>query len=95
MAWAIWAWLVPPLEQMQRLSWGWVLQLWARNLILMIFFAQGLHLWLYGWKKAGRRLQVRPARTGQECPHLPLERSILGHMSPTRSLSGVHGLDVL
>ena len=51
MAWAIWAWLVPPLEQMQRLSWGWVLQLWARNLILMIFFAQGLHLWLYGWKK--------------------------------------------
>jgi len=36
---------------MQTLSWGWVLQLWARNLILMIFFAQGLHLWLYGWKK--------------------------------------------
>ena len=51
MAWAIWAWLVPPLEQMQRLSWDWVLQLWARNLILMTFFAQGLHLWLYGWKK--------------------------------------------
>jgi hypothetical protein len=28
-----------------------VLQLWARNLILMIIFSQGLHLWLYGWKK--------------------------------------------
>ena len=51
MAWATWAWLVPPLEQMQTLSWGWVLQLWARNLILMIIFSQGLHLWLYGWKK--------------------------------------------
>ena len=50
-AWATWAWLTPPLAEMQSLDWGWVLQLWARNLILMIVFAQGLHMWLYGWKK--------------------------------------------
>ncbi|MDG1431238.1 MAG: sterol desaturase family protein, partial [Paracoccaceae bacterium] len=42
MAWATWAWLVPPLEQMQTLEWGWVLQLWARNMVAMIVFAQGL-----------------------------------------------------
>ena len=27
------------------------LQLWTRNLILMIIFAQGLHLWLYWWER--------------------------------------------
>ncbi len=53
MAWATWVWLVPSLEQMKTLGWSWVLQLWARNLILMFIFAQGLHLWLYGWKKQG------------------------------------------
>ena len=47
----VWFFLVPPLEEMRALDWGWVLQIWARNVILMIIFAQGLHLWLYGWKK--------------------------------------------
>ena len=46
-----WLFLVPSLEQMRVLEWSWILQLWARNIILMTIFAQGLHLWLYGWKK--------------------------------------------
>ena len=29
-------------------------------------------------EETGGRLQVRPARAGQECAHLPVERSILG-----------------
>ena len=51
MAWVTWVLLVPPLDQMVTLEWGWVAQLWARNIILMTIFAQGLHLWLYGWSK--------------------------------------------
>lgn len=53
MAWATWVWLQPSLAETQTLEWGWVLQVYARNLILMILFAQGLHVWLYGWKKQG------------------------------------------
>ncbi len=45
-------------------------------------------------EEAGRRLQVRPARTGQECPHLPLERSILGQCH-LRAPIWRDGLDVL
>ena len=45
-------------------------------------------------EEAGRRLQVRPARISQECPHLPLERSILGQCH-LRAPIWRDGLDVL
>ncbi|KIC08848.1 desaturase [Leisingera sp. ANG-M1] len=53
MAFATWAWLPPSLAETQELHWSWILQIWARNLILMTLFAQGLHVWLYGWKRQG------------------------------------------
>ena len=57
MAWATWVWLQPGLEEMKALEWGWILQIWARNIILMTLFAQGLHVWLYGWKGQGRKFK--------------------------------------
>ncbi|WP_350333590.1 sterol desaturase family protein [Coralliovum pocilloporae] len=53
MAFATWAWLTPDLSEMSSLGFGWVLSLWLRNLLLMTLFAQGLHVWLYGWKQQG------------------------------------------
>lgn len=57
MAWATWVWLQPGLEEMRTLEWGWILQVWARNIILMTLFAQGLHVWLYGWRGQGRNFK--------------------------------------
>ena len=51
LALATWAWLSPPLSETQSLHWSWVAQIWVRNLLLMILFAQGLHFWLYGRQK--------------------------------------------
>lgn len=56
-AWAILAWLQPDAETMQTLSWDWVLQVWVRNLLLLILFAGGLHLWFYTLGMQGRRLK--------------------------------------
>ena len=53
MAWVTWIWIRPELEVMTTLQWGWVFKIWALNIILMTVFAQGLHVWLYGWKRQG------------------------------------------
>lgn len=68
LAFATWAWLQPSLEAARTLHWGWVVQIWLRNLILMVLFAQGLHVWLYSLKrqadeyKYDRRGQARGNR---------------------------------
>ena len=53
MAVATWVWLQPDLQTMKTLEWHWVLQVWGRNVILMTLFAQGLHVWLYRWRRQG------------------------------------------
>ncbi len=53
MAWAVWAWLAPPLEQMQTFE----LRMGAATVGAQPdsdgHLRSGLHLWLYGWKKQG------------------------------------------
>lgn len=51
MAIATWACIQPPLAETRWLHWNWIVQIWLTNLILMILFAQGLHVWFYGRNK--------------------------------------------
>ena len=57
LAWAVYAWLQPDWQAMQTLAPGWVVQIWARNLVLIFLVAGGLHLWFYTFSGQGRRLK--------------------------------------
>ena len=56
-AFAVWSWLQPPLEQTQTLAPGWIAAIWLRNIAMLVAFATILHLWLYTWKKQGDALR--------------------------------------
>lgn len=44
---AAWAWLLPPLEEMQRFAPGWMARVWVMNVGLQTLVAGSLHWWLY------------------------------------------------
>ncbi|MEM8652882.1 MAG: sterol desaturase family protein [Pseudomonadota bacterium] len=56
-AWVVFAWFQPDIEAMKTLSWGWVAQIWFRNMILMCAVAGGLHLWFYSFTAQGKKLK--------------------------------------
>ncbi len=50
-------WFQPPLEVTKTLAWGWIAQMYLRNLVLMSVVAGGLHWWFYTFSKQGDALQ--------------------------------------
>lgn len=57
-----WLWLQPSLERCAELRADWILQMFARNLALMLLVAGGLHLFLYTLRCQGteRKFDPRP-----------------------------------
>ena len=51
-----WAFL-PPVSAAEALSMGWIAQIWALNIGLMLFFAGGLHWWFYMRRGQGKALK--------------------------------------
>lgn len=45
----------PDIARMQTLSLDWIGEIFLRNLVFIFGFTGGLHLWLYRWRKQGRR----------------------------------------
>ena len=54
---AWWTWIVPPVETMRTLSWGWPLRLFAVNAVAVFLFYGAFELHLYGLKRQGRRFK--------------------------------------
>lgn len=52
-----WLWFQPPPEVTKTLSFGWIAQIYMRNLVLMTVVAGGLHLYFYRWRRQGQRLK--------------------------------------
>ena len=50
----------PPLEETRSFAFGWITQMYVRNLILMTLVAGGLHLYFYTFTKQGQRLKYDP-----------------------------------
>ncbi len=60
LAFLVYTWFQPSWEAMAALSPGWVLQIWLRNMVLLILVAGGLHLWFYRYGGQGKRLKFDP-----------------------------------
>ncbi|WP_282608648.1 sterol desaturase family protein [Pelagibius sp. Alg239-R121] len=60
-----WFYLHPALEDCRDLAFGWIAQIWARNLGLMFLVAGGLHLYFFVFRKQGdvRRYDARALKT--------------------------------
>lgn len=52
-----WAYFHPSIETSKALAFGWVAQVYIRNLFLMILVAGGLYLYFYVWRKQGDELR--------------------------------------
>ena len=50
-------WFQPPLEETSTLGFGWIAELYVRNLVLMTVVAGGLHLYFYSFTRQGQRLR--------------------------------------
>ncbi|MFK7901849.1 MAG: sterol desaturase family protein [Nitratireductor sp.] len=50
----------PPLEETKTFAFGWIAQMYIRNLVLMCLVAGGLHLYFYTFTKQGQKLRYDP-----------------------------------
>jgi hypothetical protein len=53
-------WFQPPLDETQTLAFGWIAQMFIRNVALMTLVAGGLHLYFYTFTKQGQKLKYDP-----------------------------------
>ncbi|MDP5220345.1 sterol desaturase family protein [Ruegeria sp. 2205SS24-7] len=54
------AFFQPQLAATQTLAFGWIVEIWLRNIVLMCLVAGGLHLYFYTYTKQGQRLKYDP-----------------------------------
>ena len=61
-----WTFFTPDFERVQTLSFGWIGEIWLRNLLILLSVAGGLHLILWGVKMQGNtyRYDMRPMMKG-------------------------------
>ncbi len=59
-AFACFYWVQPPLEASASFQFGWVSQVYLRNLVLTLLIAGGLHLWFYTFSAQGNKLKYDP-----------------------------------
>ncbi|MEM8811102.1 MAG: sterol desaturase family protein [Pseudomonadota bacterium] len=55
-----WFYFQPPLEEAKTFAFGWIAEMYVRNLVLMVLVAGGLHLYFYTWRRQGLRLKYDP-----------------------------------
>jgi sterol desaturase/sphingolipid hydroxylase (fatty acid hydroxylase superfamily) len=63
-----WLYTQPELSRMAELEIGWIVQIYVRNLILLVVFTGALHLWLYTFKAQGERFKLHPQWWGEKKP---------------------------
>lgn len=55
-----WMWFQPSLEETSTFAFGWIAQIWIRNIVLLVLVAGGLHWFFFMKKKQGSRLKFDP-----------------------------------
>lgn len=59
-AFASYLWFQPPLEESRTFAFGWVAQMYTRNLLLALIIGGALHLWFYTFSAQGLKLKYDP-----------------------------------
>ena len=75
-----WLYLQPALERCREFEFGWVAQMWGRNLALMIVIAGGLHLYFYRYKKQGTALKYDKRDQIQDHKSFTFNNQVLDNM---------------
>ena len=52
-----WLWFQPPLEEARTPAFGWIAEMYLRNLVLLGVVAGGLHLYFFTWRRQDQRLK--------------------------------------
>ena len=63
-----WLYLQPALERCTTLRVDWILEMYARNLALMLLVAGGLHLYLFAFKRQGTERRFDPRELSENDP---------------------------
>ena len=63
-----WLYTQPELARMAEFEIGWIAHIFVRNLVLMVLFYDGLHLWLYTFKAQGEEFKFHPKWWGEKKP---------------------------
>ncbi|MDA4846711.1 sterol desaturase family protein [Hoeflea poritis] len=63
---ATWLWFTPDIERAKTVEFGWVFEVWLRNLVILTGVAGGLHLFLLRYRLQGDdyRYDLRPMARG-------------------------------
>jgi len=56
-AFACYLWFQPTLETVKSFEFGWITQMYARNILLTLLVAGSLHLWFYTFSAQGKKLK--------------------------------------
>lgn len=59
-AFACFYWFQPPLEATQTFAFGWIAQMYLRNMLLALIIGGALHLWFYTYSAQGKKLKYDP-----------------------------------
>ena len=71
---------LPDSAQTATFEWTWVAQIWLRNLAVMIIFAGSVHLWLYGYKKQGKKFKFEHRELSQNSSLFTFKNQIHDNM---------------
>ena len=61
----VWLWFSPSRAEATSLRAGWMLEIWGRNVALVLLAAGVPHLWLYRWRRQGDDLRYDQRRLGR------------------------------
>ncbi|MGI9475879.1 MAG: sterol desaturase family protein [Hyphomicrobiaceae bacterium] len=75
-----WLFLTPGPEVAKDLAPGWILALFARNLVMMLIVAGGLHLYFYTWRKQGTKRKFDKREMATNAPTFKFNDQILDNV---------------
>ncbi|MGI9483618.1 MAG: sterol desaturase family protein [Hyphomicrobiales bacterium] len=79
-AYVSWRWFQPTLAEAKPFSFGWIAELYVRNLALLLIVAGGLHLYFYVWKHQKQRLKYDGRELAKDSKAFTFKSQVLDNM---------------